>query len=99
MERNYETLLKLKKKTLLGLVSLLRVSIEREKAERMQLAVNKLTHSAFSIDYSDADNLEFDLRFKAWKEKNTKLYLKYGINQSLDDFSLDLLRNDTVKVK
>lgn len=100
MKKDYETLLKLKKNTLLGLISLLRISIEKEKAERIQLAVNKLSHSTFSIDYSKADNLEFELRFKAWKEKNGALYLKYGTTQNLDDFSLDLLKNaNFIKVK
>ncbi len=99
MKFKYETLALLRENTLLDPISYLKVLKERKRAINHQNIINEKEHCNIPIDFSKANQLEYDLRFNAWKKKIGDYWLEYHNNIDLDEFATYYLNDQRLDDK
>ena len=92
MKFDYSTLLLLRKNARLDPISFFKVVDEREAAVDYWRIMKRMENCDIGIDYSRAEQLEANLRFKAWQKKVCGYYLDYKGNLSLEEFAMGLLK-------
>ena len=99
---DYETLKLLRKKTILNPIAYIKVLKARQLADVYQRVINQVEHCDIGVDYSKANELEYNLRFKSWMNCIMPTWYKYASNQDLYDFSYDMLmqskKNDEMRL-
>ena len=88
---DFEFLLLLRENTILDPISYLKVRKLRKLAEDYQIVINSKEHCNLGVDYSKANELETELRYKIWYDKTRASWLRYGDGQDNDEFALRLL--------
>ncbi len=92
MDKNsYELLKLLRKNTILSPIAYFKILKERELAEDYQSIINKLEHCYLGVDYSKAEELELNLRFKSWFNKVLGIWYKYDRQSDPYEFAVGLL--------
>ena len=95
MDFDYKTLMLLRQNTFLDPISYFKILKERRYAEEYQVVMNKIERCSLGVDYSKADALEANLRFKIWCEKVFPLWYKYGRQEEIESFAERVLfQND-----
>lgn len=97
MNYDYETLKLLREYTVLDPISYFKVTTERERANRNQQIINKVEHCCLGADFTKANNLEIDLRFKIWKRKVFIIWNDSYSHMGLNEFALDYLYHNNEK--
>ena len=69
MEFDYKTLVFLRKNTTLDPISYFKVVKERNVAIKTQKIMNNTEHCDAGIDFTEADQLEAELRYQKWRLK------------------------------
>lgn len=83
----YKRLLFLRKNTTLDLVNYIKVKKLRREAEETQFLINKLENCQLGVDYSKADEYEFNKRFQIWMYDLYSLWKKHSEGLDLFDFA------------
>ncbi|MBQ3307001.1 MAG: hypothetical protein IJG68_02280 [Bacilli bacterium] len=96
---DYDTLVLLRKNTKLNPINLIKISNERTKAVEYQQFFNKVENAQLGVDYSVAEQLEAELRFKVWKKIVLPYWIKFSNGIELDEYALDLLYRQKEKEK
>lgn len=96
---DYDTLVLLRKNTKLNPINLIKISNERTKAVEYQQFFNKVENAQLGVDYSIAEQLEAELRFKVWKKNVLPYWIKCSNGRELDEYALDLLYRQKEKEK
>ena len=96
---DYDTLVLLRKNTKLSPIALIKISDERRNAVEFQQLFNKIENDQIEVDYSTAEQLEANLRFKVWKKNILSYWLKFSNGRELDEYALDLLYRQKEKEK
>ena len=103
MKYSYDALSTLRKHTRLSIIKKLRVLDEFALAEKCQAIYNKVENCYISVDYTNAEQLEYTYRMKAWYDKIAEIYIKYGNGKDFYEFSDNLLKqaieSDKIKKK
>ncbi len=84
----YKRLLFLRKNTTLDLVNYIKVKKLRREAEETQFLINKLENCQLGVDYSKADEYEYEKRFSIWMANLYTLWTKHGDGLDLFDYAL-----------
>ena len=91
MAQNFATLKFLRKHTILSPKSLIKIERAKDLAENFHKWYLTMEHEDLGIDYSNAERLEFELRFNEWQKSCVDAWQQYGTNMSLGDFSKRML--------
>ncbi len=86
-EFNQETLEFLKKNTILGPISLVKISKLKNEIDKAREWYQKLEGETIDTNYSLADELEYELRFKAWMLQCSEIWKQLPDNIGLLEFS------------
>ncbi len=92
---NYSELDFLRKNTKLGPNASLKIKKARIEAEKYRKWYYEIEHELLETDYSLADELEYELRWRAWEKGCFKFWKKYGDGLDLTEFAKSVL-NDTM---
>ncbi len=87
----YKELEYLRKHTFINPFKKMKVVALREDAEQYAAMMRKFEKCNPGIDYSEADELEYEYRFRSWARSLLYLWIEYGWNQCLDEFALEML--------
>jgi len=101
MENDFERKLDfLRKNTILGPFAILKIDKLRKESEEFRKWYLKMEGELIDIDYSMADNLEYDLRFRVWENGLARDWMKYGDGLGLSEFAdLIMVQNMGNEVK
>ena len=89
----YKELEYLRKHTFINPIKKLKVLALRDDAEAYQIMMEEYENCHLGIDYSKADELEYEYRMQSWSRSLIYLWMEYGGTQSLDEFALDMLHS------
>ena len=95
----YEKLSFLRSFTNLGPISLYKIFKLRDEAVIMREWYKKVENEVMTIDYTEADKLEYALRYKALKKKLYGTWLDIGDGLGLEEFSQMVIEQNLVKRK
>lgn len=87
----YKELEYLRKHTFINPFKKMKVLALREDAEEMAALMRKVENYNPGIDYSKADELEYEYRMQSWARSLLYLWIEYGGTQCLDEFAFDML--------
>lgn len=96
---DYKDLEFLRKNTIIGPLALIKISNLRSECEMATRLVNEKEHGLFGIDYTKADEFEYDIRFNAWQNRIMNIWINYGDGLDLEEFALDLIHQQQNKEK
>ena len=82
-----EELIFLRSNTVLGPISLLKLEKLREEIIKARELFYKLEGCLIDFDYSSLEQLEYELRFEAWKNRCMNLWLINPDGLSLSEFA------------
>ena len=82
-----EELTFLRGNTKLGPISLLKINKAKKNAELYRKYILETEHELIEIDYSDADELEFELRLRSWENGLSRTWKQYPDGLSLSEFA------------
>lgn len=88
---DYNDLEFLRQNTILGPISLIKLSYLKSRIEQATEMANDCLNSSFEIDYSKVEELEYEMRFKQWKDRIMLSYINYGEGMTLDSFASMLI--------
>ena len=90
-ELNYRKLDYLRNNTFIGPVAALKIANARKKAEKYAEWYQKMEHEQLGVDYTLADELEYQIRFDAYQRGWEKAWKQYGDGIGLREFADDAL--------
>ncbi len=93
---DYNTLVFLRKHTVLGPIALNKIYRARKEAAIIQKYYLEVEHENLGLDTTAADELEYAYRLNAFKTKIMKHWYVYGDGLSLDEF-VDLIISRSIK--
>lgn len=92
---DYNILNYLRENTSLSPIEVLKVKREQITAENNRKFYMKYEPSdLIEADYTVADQLEYNLRLKAFKHSVEKLWLEYGDGQDFDEFVITMIKEN-----
>ena len=86
-EFNYEELEFLRQNTKLGPISLLKIQNIKNQSEKYRKWYLKNERELLESDYSMADELEYELRTKAWENSLSRIWKNNPDGQDLSEFA------------
>lgn len=84
---DYEKLYFLRKHTLLNPIDFIKISRMKAQAEKTQILINKLENCQIGVDFREADEYEYNARFKVWMHNLIYLWSKHSEGLDLYDFA------------
>ncbi len=94
---DYEYLAFLRKNTYLSIREKIKVQKLREDAIVYQCTMNRLENCMLGADFSKADNLEYQFRFKRFAEDLIPDWADHGDGLSLEAFAEKVIRDNKDK--
>ena len=92
MEFDFTALTLLRENTILDPISYHKVKKARRLALECQRVINLKERCDIAVDFSQANQLEAELRFEVWKNKVREYWSKYySRTYELEEIALDLL--------
>lgn len=89
----YKELEYLRRHTFINPIKKLKVLALRDEAEAYQAMMEEFENYHPGIDYSQADELEYEYRMQSWTRSLIYFWIEYGGSQSLDEFAVDMLHS------
>ena len=81
----------LRQNTFIGPIAAMKIANARRRAEKYTEWYNSREHEQLGVDYSDADELEYQIRFDAYQRGWEKLWKQYGDGIGLKEYAEDAL--------
>ena len=94
---DYKELDYLRKNSRLSILEKRKVNKLRKEAMERQYIINKINHCMLGADFSEAENLEYDLRMRRYALDLYPLWAKYGDGMGLYDFACRVVRENKDK--
>lgn len=96
---NYDELKFLRTNTVLSPIAILRINKLKEKIETFREWYFKVEGELVDSDYTIADKLEYDLRFKIWQTKCAPLWKQISSNIGLYEYAKAAMQEGVIKNK
>lgn len=98
-EINYDELAALRANTMLDPISIIRIEKIKEEYEKIRNWYYKVEGELIESDYTEANKLEYALRFKIWESKCAPIWKKHPDGLGLSEYAKMALEQCVEKEK
>ncbi len=95
---HYYDLVYLRHEARLNLIEWIKVKKLRCLAEETQRLINQKERCQVGVDYKEADQLEYQFRFRKFEREMIPLWIQHGDGLGLDEFSYKIIQDNKNKV-